>query len=566
MSAEQVMRMVSSAPDTLPAQHQQLLGDSVNCTDLGNARRLVRVQGDNIRYCWPLATWFEWDDARWRRDPGGRIFELARDVIREVRREAEDAHAYSGRLLAELHDLRERGVPEDGDVYLEAQKAYAKSQEQVSVLNKWAMTSEGERRLKAAVELAKSEPGISVEPGGLDADPWLLNCRNGTVDLRTAELRPHRRSDLITKLAPVDHDPEAQHALWERFLAEALPDAATRAFVQRLMGYCLAGVTSEDIFAFLHGPGGTGKSTIKEAVLAAVGDYGQAADFEAFTARRHTGGPRPEIAGMVGARLVAASETEGNQKLAAALVKQLAGGDRMATRGLYQSTFEFTPQFTIIICANERPRIPDDDSGIWRRLREVPFTTVFAKPDPGVRAQLRDPSVAGSAILAWLVEGCVAWQRDGLGTAPQVEAATAEYRTTMDPLGDFLSDTCVVGEDCRVPAGQLFEAYERWCDELRLKPPERLTKQGFGRRVGSRFASARSRTGKSYYGIGLAAEPERDGCGGFDGPIQKPLSFKNYPSPEGGLRIHPSQPPHPSQTPNQPTQHPAPSHPIGDDR
>jgi putative DNA primase/helicase len=288
----------------------------IKCTDFGNAERLVLRYGHELRYCYPWKTWLAWDGKRWQRDSQGAVEQRAKATIQGIYAEAADTH----------------------------------DEERRKALAKWALQSEGERRIKAMIELAKSEPGIPILPEDFDRDPWLFNVRNGTIDLRTGELRPHRPDDRITKLAPVAYDKHARSELWERFLARILPDKKLRRFVQRALSSSLTGLESEHLF-LPYGPTKTGKSTLLRAVGATMGpDYAAVADFETFLVRdRVTGGPRDDIAALAGKRLVVSQEVDQGKTLAEALLKWLSGGEPIKARALYREGFEFVPTFKALI-------------------------------------------------------------------------------------------------------------------------------------------------------------------------------------------------------------------------
>src|SRR5215217_6182777 len=221
-----------------------------NLTDLGNSARLVHHHGRNLRYCWLWRKWLVWDGQRWVKDDTGEVYRLAKDTVASIYQEAAAA-------------------PDD-----ETRKALAKH----------AMRSEAGTRIKEMVDLARSD--VPVMPGELDASPDLLNTESGTIDLRTGELREHRREDLITKIAPVDYDPEAVAPAWESFLQRVLPGEELRAFVQRAAGYSATGDTSEQCMFINHGTGANGKSTFQEAIAAALGDYAMRAPTEMLLAKR----------------------------------------------------------------------------------------------------------------------------------------------------------------------------------------------------------------------------------------------------------------------------------------
>ena len=387
-------------------------------------------------------------------------------------------------------------------IYAEA--AAENDSDRRKALGKWAAGSEAERRIAAMISLARSEPGVAVLPQALDANLWALNCLNGTLDLRTGERRSHDPADLITKLAPVEYNPDAGYQLWTDFLETAIPDPKTRRYVQKISGMSLTGDASEDLIVLVHGPGGTGKGTFREAFTGALGnDYAAPADLATFTTRRRDAqGPQPDLARLKRKRLVTISEPKSGG--AVSLLKSVTGGDATPTRTHYAETFEFVPQFTLWLMSNYRPNVPADDTGLWRRLREIPFTTVFDPPDPGVRQALSDPQIAGPAVLAWAVEGCLAWQREGLGKLPpQVSGATAEYRKEMDLLADWLEDCTVAVSDAWTSGASLWGNYQSWCDANKVPVKERLGRKGFPVRLSRHFAKDDRRTQRGFAGVQL---------------------------------------------------------------
>ena len=409
-------------------------------SDLGNAERMIDRYGDDLRYCAPLGGWLAWDGRRWEVDATGAVQRMAQETVRNI--------------YAEVNTLPDPSALADA----EARKAAGAKRE---ALLRHALSSESAARQRALLDLAWSQQGIAVTPDVWDADPWLLNVANGTLDLRTGELCEHRRADLLTKLAPVAYDPTAIDPVLDAYLAHvAGDDPAFASFLQRAIGYSLTGDTSEEVLFLVLGPATTGKSTLVEAMLAMLGDYARKASFDTFLERRDVGGARPDIAGLRGVRLAAAVETAKSRRLDEPLVKELTGGDTVTARHLYREPLSFIPQAKIWLACNESPRLTDTDTGLWRRLLRVPFEHQLADPDPAVKARLK--TEASPALLAWAVNGCLAWQRERLGRCEVVNAATAELRAEMDPLGEFYADCCVFGPEYQTLAAELRQAYESW--------------------------------------------------------------------------------------------------------
>ena len=455
-----------------------------NLTDYGNAERLAARYGSQIRFDTASRRWYMWDGRRWAPDNTLEIERMAKEVARGIYREAS-----------------EEVDPERRDR-----------------LVRWALRSEAQARIQAMISMASSEPGIATAPGSFDIDPWMFNVLNGSIDLRTGTLKPHSQSDMISRLAPVVYDPNARLELWDRFLEDATGgDGELQRFLARGSGYSLTGQTAEEVLFFIHGPAAAGKSTFVEALKSTMGDYSVTSDFETFLQRSFTGGIRNDIADLAVARFVSSIEVEEGKRLAEGLVKLITGGDTVKARHLYHEGFEFVPQFKLWLVANHAPRVRDDDTGMWRRILRVPFEHVVPaqRRDPTVKAALKDPVHGGPAILAWMVHGCLEWQRTGLAIPPVIERATAEYRHNMDPLRDFIEQYCIVTPLAQAETGQLREAYERWGSENGLGPRDLVRGKAWGERLRTLGCVPHSikvdgQTRRIWLGIGLKASQDDD--------------------------------------------------------
>jgi len=464
-----------SAPanqEQLPAPPPDFSDFRYSLTDLGNSERFIRQHAHDLRYCVETKTWHRWNGSRWEPDALNQVLQLAKRTVRNI--------------------YDELALEPDPD----KQKA----------LFKFIQRSESERSLNALVNLAKADPRIAVRVAVFDTQPHLLNCLNGTIDLRTAELMPHRREDLITKQCPVVYDPGATSALWENFLNDCTGgDGELQGFLQRAVGYTLYGDPREQVILMVNGPGGTGKSTFISVIQSILGDYAATADFSTFLKKdRISGGASDDVASLAGARLVSSIEVDQGQKLAEALVKQMTGGDLIRARFLYKSSFEFRPQFTLWLVCNHAPVVNHDDDAIWRRILRLPFENVIPaeKRDKNLKATLTDLTTIGPAILAWAVQGCVERYKNGLQVPTSVQLATDAYKATSNPLADFVEDACVLHEATFTTAADLRHAYDSWCRENGEKAT--LNRNQFTKALEDLGGRPKAkREGRGWQGVGL---------------------------------------------------------------
>ena len=272
-----------------------------------------------------------------------------------------------------------------------------------------ARKSSSKGGIRAMIDVAKWLPDVTVSVGLFDRDPMLLNCSNGTLDLRNGEIRGHDPPDLITKMVPVAYDPQATCPVWEAFVDRTMEsDRSKIEFLQRALGYSLTGITSEQCLFVLHGSGANGKSTLMETIRELLADYAMHTTTSSLLQSKSS--PiRNDLARLNGARCVSAVEIGMGRRLDEALVKQLTGGDQVTARYLYNEYFEYKPTFKLFIAANHKPDIRGVDHGIWRRIHLIPFNVTIASDDidrdlpSKLRAEL-------PGILAWAVRGCRQWQ------------------------------------------------------------------------------------------------------------------------------------------------------------
>ncbi|MGC2457661.1 MAG: phage/plasmid primase, P4 family [Gallionellaceae bacterium] len=317
--------------------------------------------------------------------------------------------------------------------------------------------------LRAMIEMSKSEPGMTRSLNEFDADPMLLGVANGVLDLRTGALLPVSPDLLVSMRCPVDYDSEAKCPLFLNYLGVTHPDGEMRKFLQRMMGYCLTGITQEQKFAFLYGLGANGKSVFVELIAWILGDYARKIATEMLMHhQRSPQGPSPDIVALKGRRFVYASETEEGRRLAESRVKDMTGGDTLTGRVPYgKADITFQPTHKLVIVGNHRPEITDTSFGMWRRVLLVPFDVTIAEADRDQQL-LEKLKSEGPGILNWMLDGLRQWQRHGLMVPKKIEGATAAYRDEMDIIGDWINEHCESGAGCTVYKRDAYRAYHTW--------------------------------------------------------------------------------------------------------
>ncbi|MFN7934759.1 MAG: phage/plasmid primase, P4 family [Bryobacteraceae bacterium] len=415
----------AGTPDGLPAFGFRL-------TDTGNSEQLVARFGRDIRYCPSLKAWFIFDGKRWVRDDRQSVRVLARETVRAM---FEDANQLSER--------------KDRDELL-----------------RHAHQSESAARQAAMLKMA--EVLVPVGEDELDTSPRFFNCNNGTIDLTTGELRPHRREDLLTRMVPFNYVSGATSVEWEQFLDQTTAgNAEYRNFLKRLSGYVLLGEPKEQIAVLVHGAGATGKSTFMAVLQSAIGsDYCHTLSPETLLKRNSAASTAMyDLAELRGKRLVVASEVDDGRAIAESIFKSLTGGDSISARLPYQRFQNAAPQCTLFIQCNHVPKISYDDDAMWRRIIRLPFNQVVAKGkrDPNLKKRLVDPTTSLPGVLAWIVEGALEYLRVGLQVPDFIIASTEALRDEMDTVGEFIGERCEIDPALWASSDQLWKGYCDWC-------------------------------------------------------------------------------------------------------
>lgn len=435
------------------------------------AYRLARSHVDQLLYVHGIG-WHAWDGTRWIEDVRG----AAQRAVLEVLRDALAESVADKQLRADV----------------------AKCESKAGV--------EGVLGIAAAlVEFA-----TTVED--LDADPYLLNCANGTLDLRTMELRGHDPADRLTNVTAAAYRADADPAVWDEFLASVLPDADERGYLQRVIGQALYGRVTEHLFPVLIGQGANGKSTMYGAVTAALGDYATVIDPSLLMASEKGRTPGPELMELLGARLVIGSETEEGRKLDEPTMKRLTGGDELTARRLYREPVTWTPSHQIVYVTNHLPEVKGNDPAVWRRVRVVPFEVIVPKAerDPALPERLQ---LHVDAILAWAVAGYVDYRDGGMREPATVVQATGEYQADSDAVGRFIAEACMTSPASTCTTRELFTAWSSWAARDGSDP---MSEKALGKELDRRgYPAKKTNRGAVRSGIAPFAEPETLGGDGW---------------------------------------------------
>ncbi len=465
----------SRHPREIPERNEKAdrrIFQRVDCEELtegGNAARLERIHGDDLRYNHTHKKWYLWDNGRWKIDANGGAMRLAGDVVGELYRAAGSADGKDAR----------------------------------DDLASFAKATDTRKGLSNMLALAANRLRFALTADDFDGYAWILGAENVTIDLKTRNPREPRREDLITKVIGARYDEAAKCPLWLKFLDRIFPDDELRKYIKRAVGYCLTGSMGEQVFFFCYGQGANGKSVFLAVLEKLLGEYAIHGDFGTFLVQRNEK-VRNDLAALAGARVITAIEAEEGGRLSMQVIKSWTGGDPVTARFLFGENFTFRPQGKLWLAANNKPAIPERNYAAWRRVRLIPFIATIPEAE---RVKEYEKTLYSElpGILNWVLEGLQEYSECGLDAPRAVLDATNEYRRENDSIEQFVFECCEMGKLKVCKNTELYGAYKNFCEMSGLKAlsqhkfsPELNVKEG--------ISSTRSKHGMTWTGIALKSE------------------------------------------------------------
>jgi putative DNA primase/helicase len=482
----------------------------------GDARLLTEIMIDNLIFDHSEKLWFWWNGSFWEPDRANSIVQVASDITctiytRLAVESFKSAIELKGEMVARGPDYK---ATDDEAAQLE------KLSRTAGAAKKRAVALRGVREVQRVLEFAKTGLRLGISGDEWDQATGVLPTVSGTINLTTGELIPSRPTDYMRTVAPTEYTGiDTPAPRFERFLSEILPEQPeVIAYLQTLLGYSMLGTAQLDLFIQLYGEDGrNGKDTLLELLFFVLGEgIASAVSNDVLINRkdRAAGSASPHIMTLRGKRLVWASETKEGERLDAGQIKLLTGGGVLRVRQLHKAEVSFEQTHLLLLLTNNLPHAPSHDPALWERIRLIKFLHRFVEnPDPNnpyehkaddkLKDELRQEA---SGVLAWLVRGCLEFQRFGLHTPGCVRMATAEYRKNEDTLAQFVEDWCKVDKAdkiLKITASALYNMYTSWCSHNNLQPMNGNT---FGQRMKKIFDSGRDNAGNYYKGIGINPE------------------------------------------------------------
>jgi putative DNA primase/helicase len=478
-------------------------------TEFGLGERMLHLHQKDLFWEEAWERWGVWEGRFWNMESSKALVRRKMwDTVRTIASEV-DAHRADWWLAKEAFEAAESDPDISPDAKAAAKFKFEELDKHVRSIQKFAEKCETNAKVNAAVQLVSCKE-VLISYTQLNTDKWLVNFENGTLDLRTGQLRPHNRRDYITKMVPHNFDPNATCPKFDQFLSECmLGKQCVIDYIWRLLGYTAIGITDEQILILCSGDGANGKSTFMRVMLEAFGTgdggYGFAANSENLLANRGANQHATWLMSMFGKRAVVALEVEEGRNFAESLIKSLTGGDEITGRKMHQDEWSYLPEFTPWVAVNQLPAIRGTDEGIWRRLKVIPWNASFLGREKVGLVHELIPEIPG--IWARIAQEAVAWHRERAKPPREVVAASLRYRRDQDPLQPFVDAWLKRGPDFFVPRDILWAAYLEHAEASRTQTF--MQKKRFYAAFEKRFKFHKREGVRGYLGVRLLTPQER---------------------------------------------------------
>lgn len=519
--------------DQGPEITPKFVDDCLQTNELGDGLLFSALYRNKHAFVGQAGEWMSWAGHHWKYD----IVTTAHAALADVEGVVEE---YNDRLTEALKQLGEAAMNEDKAAHKRAEKRVETIRKRINRLR-----TEGGRQRCIGFAKTNRELPLAIAGDELDRHPWLLPFANGVVDLRTGQLTPGRSSDYLMRASPVEWKGiDTPCPNWERFVLQIMNDAPEMvAFLQRTFGYGLTGFVNEQKFVVLYGRGRNGKGIFSEIIQHGLG--GASDSFGSLAGpiqsemlleqgkNRNSAGPSPDIMTLRGLRIAFASETDEGQRFSPSRVKWFTGDDTLTGRYPHDKrNINFQPTHLLVLLTNHKPHAPAHDFAFWERVLLVEFPLSFVDRAPQAENERPvDKTLKHKlleelpGIMAWLVRGCMAWQKEGLAPPAKVVDATAEYRKDEDMLAEFIEDCCEPFSDgspdtSRTQSKEMYDAF-LWWHRANIGGKKEMSHNTFGKLFQEKYRREKKGGKTWYYGVritqatldGMQEQREREGGG-----------------------------------------------------
>jgi putative DNA primase/helicase len=471
---EKLFELIRTAPEFIPLPEEEekesegIRGEYFRATDLKNSENFSIKYVGKLIYCQPWNNWLVYSEGKWKIESKRETQELAKKVIMDYYKKASEM----------LDDENRKN------------------------LIKEALKCESQRSIRAMIDLATSS--MARLPEDFDRDLYILNLENGTMeDLKIMELGEHKPENMLTKIAGIGYKPGADCPKWLAFLYKIFEGNENLVdYIQTALGYSLTGDTGEQCLFILYGIGANGKSTFINVIHEIMGDYAINTPFSTFLGKGRGDNIPNDLARLRGARFVSAIEAPGERRFNEVLLKTIVGGDLITARFLRQEYFDFYPECKIWLATNHKPIVKEFSLGFWRKIRLIPFKVSISEEERILHYDnilLKEKE----GIFNWILEGFKKWKEKGLKTPEEIIEATAEYKSSMDVMAEFIEECCIENHRVKITTKELYKAYKNWSEEGGDKP---VSKDAFSRQL----------TERGYKSIRTGSPKQERGWGGID--------------------------------------------------